>query len=279
MTFRKLALSFAVLFAPWVRAGEIQLPGVLTVRDKTYFGVVYQKHDALKVRFSHEAGAAAVEISDLPLDVRKQFPNDPAAAEALRKIEQQQAKSAEEMRIRREVAAEWEARYAQARQDAKRFTAEVPADIGIELSNVAFGRKKNVDYRDPDGGRVTEIARSRGVQAKVVNKGDAPFIGALRVYFFGKADGRLFCFDGEQIAVNLGVGERMEERFDTAIVERKENLPLKGMAWQEGGSYAGQAAEVVDRAGRRVAFFGSIPALTPAFIDKINTSDTQSAKD
>lgn len=269
----------AFFMTAWAFAEDVQLPDVLTVRDKTYYGVIYQKHDALRVRFSHESGVAAVEIANLPREIRKQFPHDPAAAEAQRKAEQQQAKSDEELRVRREVAAEWEARYAQAVQDAKQFTAEPPADIGIELSNVAFGRKKNVDYRDPDGGRVTEIARSRGVQARIVNKGDAPFIGAFRIYFFGRADGRLFCFDGDQIPVNLGVGERMEERFDTAIVERKGSLSLKDMGWQEGGSYAGQAGEVVDRAGRRVAFFGSIPALTPSLIDKVNTPVPQSAND
>lgn len=243
------------------------LPGDLTVDGTEYHGVRYQAHDAVRVRFSHDDGVAAVEIFRLPPQIARQLSYDARAAAAQKRAEEKMRASRDEALLKQQVTAQMDQIYQQTLSDVRRRIPEPPADIGVELSNVAFGRKKEVLYRDAQGGNVVEISRSRGVQAKVTNKGHFPFRGALRVYFFGRAEGRLYCFDGAQVGIQLPVLESETFRFDTALSENKGSLPAQGTTWKKGGSYAGQAAEVVDRAGRRVAFFASIPAITPQLVD------------
>lgn len=246
----------------------VSLPEEMTIGGVTYSGVLYQGHDAVRVRFSHDDGIAAVEIPRLPPEAARQFPYDERAAAAQKRAEEKLREKNEEAAFQQQVGARMEQTYQQALSDVRQRAHEPPADIGVELSNVAFGRKKEVLYRDPKGGNVVQISRSRGVEARVTNKGKAPFRGALRVYFFGKAEGRLYCFDGAQVWLELPVLGSESFRFDTALTENKGAAAMpNGMAWKQGGAYAGQAAEVVDRAGRRVAFFSSIPAITPQLVD------------
>lgn len=266
--FYFLAAIFCGFLGCWARGADaIVLPEEMTVAGVTYRGVRYQAHDAVRVRFSHEDGVAAVEIPRLPPEAARRFSYDARAAAMQKRAEEQMRVKREEAQMKRQVMSEMDQIYRQSLSDVRRGIPEPPADIGVELSNVAFGRKKEVLYRDAQGGSVVEILRSRGVQAKVTNKGKFPFRGALRVYFFGRAEGRLYCFDGAQVGIQLPVLESETFRFDTALSENKGSLPAQGTTWKKGGSYAGQAAEVVDRAGRRVAFFASIPAITPQLVD------------
>lgn len=73
---------FAVLFAVCVSASAVEIPDTLVVDGQTYKGVVYQSHDASRLKVMHETGVAAFPIASLPADLQVKLGYDPKAADA-----------------------------------------------------------------------------------------------------------------------------------------------------------------------------------------------------
>jgi hypothetical protein len=66
-----------------------QIPSTLTVGGITYDGVRYQGHDAAFLRITHNDGAARIELSQLPEEIRKELNYDATAATAALRDERQ----------------------------------------------------------------------------------------------------------------------------------------------------------------------------------------------
>jgi hypothetical protein len=72
-------------------AAAVEIPETLVVDGQTYKGVVYQSHDASRLRIMHETGIAAVPIAQVPAELRSQLGFDEtAAAQAEAAFQQQQ---------------------------------------------------------------------------------------------------------------------------------------------------------------------------------------------
>jgi hypothetical protein len=101
------ALAF-LLAGTLSAAGPITLPRTLTVDGITYNDIVYVRHDASRVTFTHTNGMASVEIRELPQWLRKELDYDPqkalavedAAASARRATTQRQIRDAEILAVR-----------------------------------------------------------------------------------------------------------------------------------------------------------------------------------
>ncbi len=60
----------------------VEIPDTLVVDGQTYTGVVYQSHDASRLRVMHETGVAAFPIANLPTELQAKLGYDEKAAQA-----------------------------------------------------------------------------------------------------------------------------------------------------------------------------------------------------
>ena len=75
-------------------AAAVEIPETLIVDGQTYKGVVYQSHDASRLRIMHETGIAALPIGDLPADLQSKLGYDEKAAQDIKATEQAKAAAA-----------------------------------------------------------------------------------------------------------------------------------------------------------------------------------------
>ena len=75
-------------------ASAVEVPETLVVDGQTYKGVVYQSHDASRLKIMHESGVASLPIANLPADLHAKLGYRPeAAAAAETAFQEKQAKA------------------------------------------------------------------------------------------------------------------------------------------------------------------------------------------
>jgi len=67
----------------------VEIPDTLVVDGQTYTGVVYQSHDASRLRVMHETGVGAFPIASLSAELQRALAYDPEAAKAAQEAERQ----------------------------------------------------------------------------------------------------------------------------------------------------------------------------------------------
>jgi hypothetical protein len=74
--------GFMLLLIASAAALAVEIPDTLVVDGQTYTGVVYQSHDASRLRVMHETGVAALPIANLPTELQAKLGYDEKAAQA-----------------------------------------------------------------------------------------------------------------------------------------------------------------------------------------------------
>jgi len=96
-----------LLLAACAIAAAVEVPETLVVDGQTYKGVVYQSHDAARLKIMHESGVANLAIADLPTEMQTKLGYDPhEAASAEKALQQQQAQAraeAKRQQLRKQI--------------------------------------------------------------------------------------------------------------------------------------------------------------------------------
>jgi hypothetical protein len=100
-----LLRSLAMLLAICVSAMAVEIPETFVVDGQTYNEVVYQSHDASRLKIMHESGIANLLIANLPKELQAKLDYDPKAATAAEKALHQQQAQAQATADRQQLAA------------------------------------------------------------------------------------------------------------------------------------------------------------------------------
>jgi hypothetical protein len=95
--------SLLILIIASAGAFAVEIPDTLVVDGQTYKGIVYQSHDASRLRVMHETGVASLPIGSLPADLQTKLgynANAASAAEAASAAQQRQYAAAQVERER-----------------------------------------------------------------------------------------------------------------------------------------------------------------------------------
>ncbi len=98
-------IRFLIIFLVVSAAAfAVEIPDTLVVDGQTYKGVVYQSHDASRLRVMHETGVGAFPIASLPTGIQRSLGYDPEAAKAAMAAEAERAAEAAEAKQAAEAA-------------------------------------------------------------------------------------------------------------------------------------------------------------------------------
>jgi hypothetical protein len=207
----------------------VEVPNTIVVDGQTYNGVVYQSHDASRLRIMHDTGLAALPLADLPADLREKLGYDEKeAAEAEAVFSAQQAAVQSQQQKALADQAENKKRLALAKEIEDRGVAVVAnvfqvvdGGVLVDSSISTLGLVQSVvsanNLLHPDR---TKTITKEGVVRRRLSKGDHVFIQTLEggLVDGGEYSGKIYPIGTHSYTTALGAARTVAAFTDIPAV-------------------------------------------------------------